>query len=179
MEKIFFVDKPEDITSVDVIEKILAEYFDVHNAKINRTENGKPYLENIDRRLFFSVTHTKKLLFIAFSDENVGIDSELLDREVHYENVLRRFLSEEREEINSTQTFLCHWTIKESAIKWLGGTIARDLEKISYVKGLLKYKQLELPIRVTTKIFEGHILSICSERDFSDAPFIHYTIQTK
>ena len=179
MEKIFFIDNPSQISSLTAIEHILAEHFQIPHAKIIRNENGKPYLENAKTPLFFSVTHTKELLFIAFSDENVGVDAELLDRQVHYENVLRRFPMEERAFITSTQSFLSYWTVKESAVKWLGGTIAHDLAKLSYANGILSYKQLELPVKITTKVFEGHVISICSEKDFSNVPFIHYTIQTK
>ena len=176
MEKIFFVDNPIKIPSIDVVKMILAEHFGVFDAKISRTENGKPYLENSKVKLFFSITHTEKLLFVVFSDENVGADAELLSREVQYESILRRFPIEEREEIRSTQSFLCRWTIKESVIKWLGGTIARDLANLSYINGQLKYKQLELPVKITSRLFEGHVLAICGERDFSSTPFIHYSI---
>ena len=176
MEKIFFVEQPTQISSLAVVEGILAEHFGIANAKINRTTNGKPYIENPATPLFFSVTHTKKLLFVAFSDKNIGMDAELLNREVNYQTILRRFPEEEREEITTTQAFLCRWTIKESAIKWLGGTIAHDLEKLSYLNGILKYEQADFPARITNRLFEEHILSICSERDFSNAQFVHYTI---
>jgi phosphopantetheinyl transferase len=176
MEKIFFVEKSLQISSLTVVEKILAEHFGISNPKISRTKNGKPYLENTKTPLFFSITHTEKLLFIAFSTANIGIDAEALDREVNYVSILRRFPADEREEIDSTQTFLNHWVVKESAIKWLDGTIAHDLSQLSYTNGILAYKQEKLPVCITKKLFEGHILSVCCEKDFSDALFFHYTI---
>ena len=172
MEKIFYTEKYAFPTSISAVEKILNEYFGVYNVKINRTDNGKPYLENSSKRLFFSVSHTKTTLFIAFSDENVGIDAESLDRKVDYVSILKKFPIEEREEIRSTEIFLRHWTVRESAVKWLGGTLARELGKFSYVKGKLCYRQKELSVCVTTIVFQNHILSICSERDFSNAEFI-------
>ena len=104
MEKIFFVEQPTQISSLAVVEGILAEHFGIVNAKINRTTNGKPYIENPATPLFFSVTHTKKLLFVAFSDKNIGMDAELLNREVNYQTILRRFPEEEREEIGNRLT---------------------------------------------------------------------------
>ena len=172
MEKIFYADKTALISSTDAIEKILEKHFGILNAKLSRTKNGKPYLEEPNDSLFFSVTHTKKLLFIVFSDKNVGADAELLDRKVAYKSILRRFPEEERAQIRSTQSFLCRWTIKESAIKWLGGTIANDLEKLSFVNNSLCYKGEKLPVCVTPRLFEGHVLAICCENDFSSAPFI-------
>ena len=176
MEKIFFIDNPTQISSLDIVKRILADHFGVLNASICRTEKGKPYLDGIEAPLFFSITHTKKLLFVVFSDTNVGADAELLSREVNYQAILRRFPIKEKEEICSTQSFLCRWTIKESAIKWLGGTIAHDLEKLSYKDETLFYQDEAIPARITARLFEGHVLSICCEKDFSYAPFIHYTI---
>lgn len=172
MEKIFYAEKTAFPTSISAVEKILSTYFDITAPKISRTDNGKPYLENPEKRLFFSVSHTKTALFIAFSDENVGLDAEKLNREVNYTSILRKFPVEEREEIKNAEDFLRLWTVKESAVKWLGGTLAQDLGKLSYHQGVLRYKELELPLHVTTIFFHDHALSICGERDFSHAEFI-------
>ena len=172
MEKIFFAESSAFPTSISAVEKILATHFGIVNAQICRTENGKPYLKNPEKQLFFSISHTKNGLFIAFSDENVGIDAETLDRDVRYKSILRKFPFEEREEITCAEDFLRHWTVKESAVKWLGGTLAHDLSKLSYVNGVLRYERLELPIHVTTLQFQGHLLSVCGEKDFLNAEFI-------
>ena len=158
-------------SSIEAVKSILFSHFGISDAEIYRSENGKPYLKS-KKPLFFSVSHTKSGLFIAFSDENVGVDAEMLDREVHYTSILRKFPVEEREEITSTKDFLSHWTVKESAVKWLGGTLAHDLAKLSYIGGLLRYEQVELPVHVATLCFKGHILSVCSEQDFSNAELI-------
>jgi phosphopantetheinyl transferase len=172
MEKIFYADKTAFPTSISAIEKILSTHFHVNAPKICRTENGKPYLESPKKQLFFSVSHTKDKLFIAFSNENVGLDAENLDRKVNYLPILRRFPIEERGEIECLEDFLRHWTAKESAVKWLGGTLAQDLSKITYTKGILRYKELELPLRLTTTVFQNYILSVCGEKDFSQAEYI-------
>lgn len=172
MEKIFFAESSAFPTSISAVERILSTHFGMANAQICRTENGKPYLNNPEKPLFFSISHTKTGLFIAFSSENVGLDAEIIDRNVHYQPILSKFPFAEREEITSTEDFLQHWTVKESAVKYLGGTLAHDLAKLSYVNGVLRYDRLELPLRVTTLRFQGHILSVCGERDFSNAEFI-------
>ena len=172
MEKIFYAERSAFPTSISAVEKILNRNFGVCGAKISRTENGKPYLEYPPKKLFFSISHTKSTLFVAFSDENVGIDAEPLDRKIDYAPIFKKFPLEEREEILSAELFLRHWTVRESAVKWLGGTLAHELGKLSYVKGVLRYGQTELPIRVTSKIFQNQIVTICGERDFSNAEFI-------
>lgn len=171
MEKIFYADKSAFPSSLLAVENILSTYFGVSTPKINRTENGKPYLENY-KKLFFSVSHTKDRLFIAFGNGSIGLDVERLDREVNYLAIIKKFPFEEREEISCKKDFLKHWTIKESAIKCLGGTLAHDLNKLSYVKGILRYEQLELPLHVSVQTFEECVIAVCSEKVFSNAEFI-------
>lgn len=171
MEKIFYADNTAFPSSIDAVKIILSKHFGIEGVKISRSESGKPYLDG-KTKLFFSVTHTKEKLFIGFCDENIGIDAELINRKIDYMPILRRFPIAERDEILSSQDFLRHWTVKESAVKWLDGTLARDLDKLSFIQGVLRYKNLELPIQITTTVFEGHILSVCSERDFSSPEFI-------
>ncbi len=172
MEKIFYADKSRFPSSVEALQAIFAEHFSIRNAVIARTENGKPYLERPTRPLHFSVTHTRKLLFVAVCDQNVGIDAEPCERVVDYPLLVKRFPQEERTEISCGEDFLRHWTVKESAVKWLGETLARSLNKLRYVKNHLFYEELELPVFLTTLQIEGHFLSICSERDFSTVTII-------
>ncbi len=169
MEKIFYTEANAFPSSTQAIEYILKTYFDIPNARIVKSENGKPYLENPKYRLFFSVSHTKNKLFIAFSDENIGLDAEVLSREVDLPLLLRRFPVEERKEIQSTSDFLRHWTARESAIKWLGGTLASDLKKLSFIKDRLCYDGIDIPVPLVFLEIEGHILALCGERDFTRA----------
>ncbi len=171
MEKLFYADETAFPSSKAALEYIFAEYFKIPNPKLARTENGKPYWED-GNSLFFSVTHTKGALFIAFSDKNVGVDAERLNRAIDLPALLKKFPPHERTEIASAEDFLRHWTVKESAIKWLGGTLAHDLKKLSYLKGVLRYSGLEIPLPIFQTTVDGHILSVCSERDFSNAEVI-------
>ena len=176
MEKLFCADVSAFSTSTDAVLFILREHFCIQNANITRNENGKPYLESTDERLFFSLSHTKDKLFIAFCDENVGVDAERLDRATNYLPILHKFPTEERKEIKTKEDFLLHWTVKESAIKWLGGTLAKDLSKLCYCNNTLSYNGLDIPVYVTTRFLNGHVLTVCSERDFSNAPLFYYNI---
>ncbi len=171
MEKIFYADISTFPSSQAAIEHILAAHFGIFDGKIVKTENGKPYLQNYTR-LFFSVSHTKSKLFIAFSDENVGVDAEELERKCNLPTLLKKFSEVERNEIRTTDDFLTHWTVKESAVKWLGGTLAHDLKKLTFFRNALCYEHLQIPVKITIKRLDGHILSVCSERDFSDAELI-------
>ena len=175
MEKIFYTDKSAYPDSKSAVKRILSEYFHLKGVKISKNERGKPFLVNGgELSLFFSVSHTENRLFIAFSDENVGIDAENLARQTDYVSVIKRFAPEERMEILSPADFLRHWVAKESAIKWLGGSIARDLHKLRFVENRLFYGEIEIPAHLVFHSFDGYILAICSERDFTNAEWIAF-----
>ena len=122
--------------------------------------------------LFFSVSHTKERLFIAFSDSNVGLDAEKNNRETEYLPIIKKFHPLERKEILSNEHFIRHWTIKESAVKWLGGSLAKDLSRLHFYKNALFYGEMEIPAKLTFFQIDEHFVSVCSERDFSQAEII-------
>ena len=168
MEKIFFADKSA-FTTEAALKKIFSEYYGKNNVEILRTKNGKPYVQNAP---FFSVTHTKNRLYIAFSNEEVGLDAEALSRSTNYANIVKKFHPMEQEEISNTEDFLRHWVVRESAVKYLGGTIARDLHKLRFSNGNLTYENKAFPAKITFLQHEGFILAVCGNGDFSNAPFI-------
>ena len=69
MEKIFCMKRAHYKNSDEALKRILSDFFAIENAQILRTENGKPYLA--DSSLFFSVSLTNDMIFIAFSSANV------------------------------------------------------------------------------------------------------------
>lgn len=175
MEKIFYTDKSAYPDSESVIKRVLSEYFNLKNTIIIKNEQGKPFLKDgRERSLFFSVSHTENRLFIAFSDENVGIDAENISRQVDYLPIVKRFSPEERKEILSPADFLWHWVAKESAIKWLGGSLAHDLHKLRFVENRLFYGEIQIPTHLVFHTFENYVLAICSERDFTNAKWIAF-----
>ena len=170
MEKIFYTDKSAYTSSQEAIEYLLKKIFGIVDARILKTDNGKPYLSNVhDVPLFFSVSHTKNLLFIAFSKENIGIDAEYATRRVHYAPIIKKFPQMEQNEIHSTADFLQHWLAKESAIKWLGGSIAKDLDNLAFYKNQVYYNNSHLPVHITFQRFNDTILAICSETAWEEA----------
>ena len=166
MEKIFYTHKSVYPDSESALQRILTDFFGITDAKIARLKTGKPYLSNYPN-LFFSVSHTDGMLFFAFSDENVGIDAEANGRDVDYVTVSKRFSPVERAEITDKSTFLRHWTALESAVKWLGGSLAKDLRKLRFEKNTLFYGEIELPVHVCFFQIAEHTVCVCGERDFS------------
>ena len=172
MEKIFFANKSAFATEA-ALKKIFSTYYGKYDITISRTKNGKPY---VDEGPYFSVTHTKDRLYIAFSDKEIGLDAEHLSRSSHYETIVKKFTPMEQAEIASTKDFLLHWIVKESAVKYLGGTLAKDLHKLAYINGHLTYNQQSFPTRVHILQHEDYILAVCCDCDFKNAEFIPLNI---
>ena len=172
MCKIFYM-PTTDYVSDESVKKILKEHFGIQDAVISRTKNGKPYVENAP---YFSISHTSKLAFIAFSSSNLGIDAEPLDRNTHYDSVIKNFPREEQKEIQCEKEFLKHWVAKESAVKYLGGTLARDLKRLAYMRNRLYYQDKPLSATLTFFEIEGHLLSICGEGNFTNPTFIPLSV---
>ena len=170
MEKIFYAETGAFGPTERVMRKIFSEYCGMREIEIVKSETGKPFLARTP--FFFSVTHTREVCFIAVSDGNVGIDAELLSREIDYVPILSKFSATEKAEIRSREDFLRHWTAKESVVKWLGGSLASDLKKIDYLEGMIFYAGLELPVRLSHFEREGHIVALCRANDGPPPPFI-------
>ena len=175
MKKIFYTDKSLYPSSETAVREILFQYFQIPNATILRTKNGKPYLENSQKHsLFFSVTHTNEKLFIAVSNREIGIDAEEKNREINYRAVIKKFSALEQADIQNKEDFLRLWTIKESVIKWLGGTLALDLKQIRLERGTVFYNDAPLPVTISTLEKDEHILNVCCETFFSDVEWIPF-----
>lgn len=170
MDKIFYAERKNSVSTEEAIRKIFSEYYDLKNIEIKRSETGKPFLKNAP--LFFSVTHTGTFLFVAVSDRNIGIDAEPLDRALDYPPVLSRFPLSERKEIRNKTDFFKHWTAKESTIKWLGGTLATDLKKLCYLSGQMFFRETKLPVRISHFEKENHIVALCRDTESADPPFV-------
>ena len=172
MEKIFYADKSAYSTSEEAVQQLLSRHFGINNAIITRNENGKPFLHvSRDSKLFFSISHTKDYLFITFSQNNIGIDAESLTRNIDYLPIIKKFHIDEQITIKSQKDFLYHWTAKESTIKWLGGSIAKDLKNLIFIDNQMKYKGISLPVFFHFQEFNGHIITLCSENRIKNIQF--------
>ena len=174
MEKIFYGFKNAYFNSETVIKEILTKSFGISNPQIKRTENGKPFLLNPPFPLHFSVTHTNEKVFIAFSDKEIGVDSEPIERHTDFLPILNRFPLKERNEIRSEKEFLLHWTAKESAVKYLGTTLAKDLRNLYFDGKQLFYNDEKLPVSVTFLHLDNTLVCVCAEKDFLDAEIIPF-----
>ena len=132
-------------------------------------DNGKPYFSGRDD-LFFNVSHSGKYCVCAFSDREVGVDIELIRS---FEDSLARFVfSEDEIKLARSEMFSSAdegmtrlWTVKESAMKYLGTGLSLEPKKISTdgfsvsaegVKGTDRMK-------LTYYSFGEYLCTVCSE----------------
>ena len=83
---------------------------------------------------FVSLSHSQGFALMAWSSAPVGVDLERLDRPFASEALMRRYYaSSEQHQLKGLpkhafhERVLQHWLIKEAAIKWQQGSLARDL----------------------------------------------------
>lgn len=90
--------------------------------EIRLTERGKPCF--VDVPVHFSISHTKKHIFCALSDRNVGLDAEEMDRNIDL-RLAEKILSEpEKRRWDGAEdkrtALLKLWVLKEAAAKLSG-----------------------------------------------------------
>jgi phosphopantetheinyl transferase len=103
----------------------------IKNPEIIKGEHGKPYIKG--NPFYYSISHCKGLVIMAVSDNEVGVDCELI-RE-HNLRALERVASEkERLKIEYSEDrmveFFRLWTMKESYVKLIGTGIGYPLKNI-------------------------------------------------
>ena len=86
------------------------------------TDRGKPYFANSPWH--FSVSHTKKRVFVVLSDKNVGLDAEPVDREIDLRLAEKILSPAEKILFDGAQdqrsTLLKFWVLKEAYVKFTG-----------------------------------------------------------
>ena len=85
-------------------------------------ERGKPYF--VDSNWHFSISHTKKRVFCALSEENVGIDAEEADRSINLHLAEKILSPMEKAQFDAAEdkriALLKFWVLKEAAAKLSG-----------------------------------------------------------
>ena len=129
MAEVYYSYKPKELAH-EMLFFVLEKYYGItaEENSLSFNENGKPYL--ISGELFFNITHTKGLIMAAVSKREAGIDAEnFAEKKIDFDGIAKKYFSEaEREQIKSERHFFTLWTKKESAIKYAGKTLAKNLK---------------------------------------------------
>lgn len=151
-------DRKRSVLGEFLARKAISKQFEIsqNDIIIKRTENGKPYCENLN--IHFSIGHCKDFVVCVVNDSPVGVDIEFirpLDLRVTRFACTEKDLAflnscdENQKELN----FFRLWTAKEAFIKFHGKVLA-DLKTVDYESLIPNCKVLE---------FDGYIATIYKE----------------
>ncbi|MBQ6816778.1 MAG: hypothetical protein IJP26_06090 [Clostridia bacterium] len=127
--------KKQSILAYNTLFFVLSKKFGINNPVIVRDKNGKPFIEH---NVYFSVSHSKDFVALAFSENKIGIDIEKI-RPIKRGVMFKYNLD------------LKTWTIKEAIIKAKGLT----LKEINNIKPNCENQNI-----FTTKC-KNYYISIC------------------
>ena len=114
------------LTGHEAGRKLLQTLWQTHGGgempEIAIAERGKPYF--VDSNWHFSISHTKKRVFCALSEENVGIDAEEADRNINLHLAEKILSPMEKAQFDAAEdkriALLKFWVLKEAAAKLSG-----------------------------------------------------------
>ena len=152
-----------------IIREALSDHFGVPplDIPLNAPQGKPPLLGEGWGKINFS--HCGDALLIGWSDQNVGVDIERIDRKFDAKSLLERFYSQEEKDMlehlakdEFRLNALKLWVSKESAIKWQKGSVAIDLSHWMITKDFTKavHKKLEIELRIYCRIYKSWIIGV-------------------
>ena len=124
----------KNISSHDLLKKILKEEYNIDSFTIIKNEFGKPYLK--DNQLYFSISHDIDTCAIAISSSEIGIDLEYLN---YNEKVINKYFYDAEKEImaksnNLKYDFTKIWVKKDASLKMKGTGLNFGKENVDTTK---------------------------------------------
>lgn len=105
-----------------LLAEMYARYVGTPMPEIAAQERGKPYFVNSPWH--FSISHSKRHVFCALSQRNIGIDAEELDRQIRPQLADKILSPMEREQYDRAEdprlALLTFWVLKEAQAKLTG-----------------------------------------------------------
>ena len=132
-------DKNRFITARGATRLILGKYLNVSPEAIEFEigNNKKPFVKNA--QLFYNVSHSGDRIVLAVSKSAVGIDTEQINRDFDFNDIIAEYFSPEEarliSETDSHSRFFRLWTRKEALTKATGKGLDEDLKFIPALDG--------------------------------------------
>lgn len=104
--------------------KILKEDFNIDNPIMYENEYHKPYIEGI----FFNISHSNNMVVIGISNNNIGIDIEMINTLKDLSSLKKKLFSNE---LLDDDSFIKKWTQIEAKFKYDGtGIVYSNLKDL-------------------------------------------------
>lgn len=91
------------------------QVYDVQNTEIEIC-GKKPYFKS--REIFFSISHSKDVVMVAFNNSDIGADVQFMKENVNYLAIMKRY--EQSIKHPTLKEFYRFWTVHEAEIKLNG-----------------------------------------------------------
>lgn len=122
--------RSEWLTWHAVVHRVLGR-----EAKVRYNEVGAPYVEG--SKIHFSVSHSKCILAVLFSEHRCGVDVERLDR--RFDRISSKYLTPEEQRLGDDARFMAAaWSAKEALYKYVGEkglSLFDDIRIVAYEAG--------------------------------------------
>ena len=106
--------KLEHLCGLFLTKFIAKNIYDVNNLEIEIC-NRKPFF--VSREIFFSISHSKDIILVAFNNYDIGVDVEYM-RKCNYKAIMSRYNAVDAGEEPAQKDFYKFWTMHEAQI-WL------------------------------------------------------------
>lgn len=185
------VDRSHFIAARSILRDILSRYCHcaAENIQFNYNAKGKPFLnfELMKFNIHFNLSHSHGVALYAISHcENIGIDIEYNQRQIHPLEIAQRFFSKEEIALLShlpkseqLTNFYKIWTRKEAYVKAIGEGISNTLDQFSV--DLINFKSKIKSSTTNGKLSDWYIYDILMDPNYTatlalsfDEPIIRY-----
>ena len=102
----------EHLCGLFLVKFIAKHFYEINDVEIE-IRNKKPFFKNSE--LFFSISHSKDIVAVAFNSSNIGLDVEIIQNRPNYEAILERY--GKMVENPSLEDFYKFWTHYEAEVK--------------------------------------------------------------
>ncbi|MBR2614035.1 MAG: hypothetical protein IKC71_00360 [Clostridia bacterium] len=149
---------------------ILEKYYDlkITDKDLKKTEFGKLYIENSP--IAFNISHSQNIVAIVISNENVGIDVEVI-KDKKFSNINKNVFGNE---ILKKEDFFALWTKAESFVKYKASSILTSLKNIRIDGQKIYYNDNLEDVIITTKKVDDFFISVCSNQNDFDIIKLDY-----
>lgn len=105
----------EHLCGIFLTKFIAKHVYDIYNLDIE-LRNKKPYF--VSNEIFFSISHSKDIVLVAFNNSNIGADIEYMQDGKNYKLIMNRY--GHKVSNPSKKDFYRFWTVHEAEIKLNG-----------------------------------------------------------
>ena len=138
----FTKDKNRHIVCHGALRIILGQYLNTPPLLLvfGTGMNGKPFVENSNAvNIQFNISHSGDYILIAISNDEVGVDIEMIREEFDYSDIIGEYFSTAEinfiKQNNSAERFFMFWTRKEALLKATAKGLDDDLKLVCSMDG--------------------------------------------